>query len=96
MICLGLLVFMGCFAQRNEVVQKDSVSAIQFTGSTENATFAVYSNGNVVYGLTKVDKGLRYTLRPGVYRIEVTKGGYNVVKRQLFVGDGETQEIRIP
>lgn len=94
--CLTLCVLAGCFAQRNEAIQKESVSYILFTGDVEHAVFTVDKNGTTVYPRTQVQAGLRYAMQPGVYRLTVYRHERPVVDRQLFFGDGQAQEVRIP
>lgn len=95
-LVLGIMIGTGCFAQRNETVQKDAIAYLQFTGSVEGAVFSVTAQNATSYNRARISDGMRYALRPAVYRVTVEKGGYPVVQRQIFCVDGETVEIRVP
>ncbi|NUM36602.1 MAG: hypothetical protein HUU50_18830 [Candidatus Brocadiae bacterium] len=91
-----VLFLAGCFAQRNEVVQKDSLSYLLFSGSYQGASFSAYKENAPVYDSVKIQANQKYSIAPGTYRIEVRHKGEIITNRLLFFSDGQTQEIRLP
>ena len=91
-----MLFFVGCFAQRNETVQKDALSYLLFSGSSQEASFSAYKENTPVYDNVKIQPKQRYSIAPGTYRLEVRHKGEIISNRLLFFSDGQTQEIRLP
>ncbi len=93
---LLLLSAPGCFESRNEVIEKESLGYFRFTGNLQGAVVDATKDGQAVLtGLVPEEK-TNYSVRPGVYRLTVTRGGMKVVERKLFVVDGQVLEVRIP
>ena len=101
LLLLLLLVFLvfavpACFAERNEVIEKESLGYFRFIGNLEGAVVtATKDDQAILNGLIPMPK-TNYSARPGVYRLVVTRGGATVVERKLFVVDGQVLEVRIP
>lgn len=96
--------FAGC-GYREGVLIKEPVSYLYFTGNTENAFVSIDDKEG--FSLSKATlsqdagggqagKPTYYQVPPGKHRIAVRIGGELVVDRVLIIGNGTTQEIRIP
>jgi hypothetical protein len=94
---LAAVVAGGCFKARNETVQVESLGYLQFSGHTQGAV-ATASRGETVVlnALPLPEKRTSYTIRPGTYLVVVERGGAVVVRRQIYVADGTTVEVRVP
>ena len=96
-LSLSLVAHAGCFRQRHEAVQKESVSFVRFGGRTEGAEFLIENeNGTAVWRPTRVRRGRRYACRPGVHTVFVRKRDELVVERRLLLADGQVTEVAIP
>ena len=97
LVFLGFIgILNGCFSQRNEVIQKDALSYLLFSGPSEEVFFSVYKENTAVYENVEIQPAHRYSIVPGTYRVEVRHKGEVVTNRNLFFSDGQTQEIRLP
>jgi hypothetical protein len=90
------LLLPGCFRERHSVEQVDSIARIRFTGKTSGAEFRADRDGRELWGWTKVETGKVYEAKPGTCRIQVRRGGADVVKRDLLLVEGQAIEIAIP
>jgi hypothetical protein len=96
-IFLGMaLLLAGCFKERHTVTQVDSIAQIRFTGKTSGTEFRADRDGKELWGWTKVETGKVYEAKPGTCRIQVRRGGADVVKRDLLLVEGQAIEIAIP
>ncbi len=96
MLLIVVLTIPACFAERNEVIEQESLGYFRFTGDLEGAVVtATKDDQAILNGLIPMPK-TNYSARPGVYRMVITRGGATVVKRKLFVVDGQVLEVRIP
>ena len=96
-LLLAILAMQGaCFRTRQEVQQLDAVSYIQFTGKTENSRVVLKQGQTPVWSLVQINPGSRYSVKPGTYDIEVIRQGKTVVRRQIFLADLQTFEVRVP
>ncbi len=96
LLLLLVLAVPACFAERNEVIQQESLGYFRFIGNLEGAVVtATKDDQAILEGLMPMPK-TNYSARPGVYRMVVTRGGATIVSRKLFVVDGQVLEVRIP
>lgn len=91
-----LLSVTGCFARRSETIQKESTSFLQFTGNCAGSSFTLQQESMDIYQNISIDEGKRYSVKPGVYRLQVSKFQRVIVDRKLFLVDGQTREIEVP
>ena len=97
-ICaVGLcLLAVSCFREKRTVTQKDPVSHVHFTGSTDGAAFRLERDETVLWDWTKVDGGKLYETRPGPCTVLVQRGGAVIVRRSVLLVDGQVTEITVP
>ena len=96
LLALSIVTLGGCFHQRDEVKQVESLSYLRFIGHVEGAVVTVSRDGTAVMSDVVVAPQTSYTVRPGTYLVTVVRGGAEVVRRKLYVSDGHTVEVRIP
>ena len=95
-LACGLSFLNGCFRHRQQVVQRESLGYLRFTGNTSGATFHVEQEGVVVWPSTKVQRKKKFATRPGTYVLTVEKKGKQVLRRVLFLVDDEITDVSVP
>ncbi|MGQ9589080.1 MAG: hypothetical protein ACUVYA_02160 [Planctomycetota bacterium] len=93
---LACFAAYGCFRKLEETVSGDAGALIVFEGSGGPVTIAI--DGAVVADgayLVPSD-GVRYRVPKGRHEVEVRSGERLLVRRDVYVADGETREIRVP
>ncbi|RME27820.1 MAG: hypothetical protein D6806_04005 [Deltaproteobacteria bacterium] len=85
----------GCFRRVSETRQLDETAAIVFVGAIEGAQ-AYIDDGAGIDLSTGGQRPRRYTVEPGTHRVRVMRGGQVVVDREIFVGDGQVFEVKVP
>ena len=95
-LACGLSVLEGCFQHRQQVLQRESMGYLRFTGRTSGARFHVEQDGVVVWPSTKVRRQKKYATRPGSYVLTVEKKGEPVLRRILFLVDDEITDVAVP
>lgn len=86
----------GCFRKLEETISGDAGALIVFEGSGGPVTIAI--DGAVVAEDTYLvpSDGVRYRVPKGRHEVEVRAGDRTLVRREVYVADGETREIRVP
>ncbi len=93
---LALLVPFGCFRKVNETVTEDSASLIALQGTGGPVT-VVIDGAVVAEGVyLESSNAVRYKVAKGRHEVEVRRGDAVVVRRQVYVGDGETRLVDVP
>ena len=92
---LALSALPCCFSSRQEVLQKDSGAFITFTGNMEDARVSVTRDGSAIWTNIQVEEETRYAIKPGTYEVTVTRGGSVVVRRRIFLDDGNVFLYRL-
>ncbi len=97
-LCLLTLLFVmpSCFSKREEILQKEDTCHFQFTGNLDEALVSVTRNGQPVWTDMEVDEDERYTIKPGTYKVQVTRNNELIVNKIVFLAGGNTREIHIP
>jgi len=97
LVTLSVLV-TACFGTRHEARQVDAVSVILFTGEPAGCTATLVRDrdGATVWSGREISSGVRYRVTPGVYALTIKRGGRTVVRRQIFLGDQQDFEVRVP
>lgn len=95
-LACGLSVLDGCFRHRQQVIQRESMGYLRFTGRTSGARFHVARDSMVVWPSTKVRRHKKYAARPGSYVLTVEKKGEPVLRRILLLVDDEITEVTVP
>ncbi len=95
-LACGLSVLDGCFRHRQQVVQRESMGYVRFSGNTGGARFHVEKDGMVVWPSTKVRRQKKYATRPGSYVLTVEKKGDLVLRRALLLVDDEITDVAVP
>jgi hypothetical protein len=92
--CLALSA--GCFRQVQEERTEDQGAQISLRGS--GAPVSLWVDGEVVVDSATLDEsdGIRYRIDPGTHEIEVRRGGTVLVRRRLYIGEGETRILDVP
>ena len=90
------LAVPACFAERNEVIQQESLGYFRFIGNLEGTVVTATKDGQAILSGLIPKPRTNYSARPGVYQMVVTRGGATIVSRKLFVVDGQVLEVRIP
>ena len=96
MLVILVLAIPACFADRNEVTQEESLGYFRFIGNLEGATVTAAKDDQVILSGLIPTPATNYSVRPGVYRVTITRSGAKIVERKLFVADGQVLEVRIP
>ena len=96
LVALALLVPFGCFRKVHETVAEDSASLIALQGTGGPVTVVI--DGAVVAegAYLETANAVRYKVAKGRHEVEVRRGQTVVVRRQVYVGDGETRLIDVP
>jgi hypothetical protein len=96
LVAVSTLSLPGCFHQRSEVKQVESLSYLKFVGNVRGAVATVTRDGKPVITSIELAASTSYTVRPGTYQVSVVKGDIEVVRRNIYVADGTTAEVRVP
>lgn len=96
LLLLPLLLAPGCFRAHKEARQVDAVAFLLFLGAPEGALADLEQEGRKIWSAQPVEARNRYQVKPGVYRLTVSKDGTPVVDRQIFLGDQQVFEVRVP
>ena len=95
-LACGLSILDGCFRHRQQVLQRESMGYLRFTGNTSGAKFHVEQDGAVVWPSTNVKRQKKYATRPGSYVLTVEKRGNPVLRRILLLVDDEITDVAVP
>ncbi len=90
----------GC-GYKEGILVKEPVSYLWFTGNVEQAFVRI--DGGAPFDLARAAEAqemkqgkIYYQIPPGKHRVIVEKNGVRLVDRNLYIGDGNIQEIQIP
>lgn len=88
---IGILILTGC-GYKEGVVSANQESYLYFTGNTKDAQVSIDQGAkfNIING-----KNNQYSLKPGKHTVEVYKNGSIIVKRKIFISDGNSKEIEV-
>jgi hypothetical protein len=93
---LASVLAVGCFRKVNETVTEDSASLIALQGTGGPVT-VVIDGAVVAEGVyLETSNAVRYQVARGRHEVEVRRGDAVVVRRQVYVGDGETRLVDVP
>jgi hypothetical protein len=97
---IGSFLISGC-GYKEGVLVKEPVSYLWFTGNVQQAIVKIdngepfdLSRAAAVQG--EKEGKVYYQVPPGKHRVVVEKNGLRLVDRNLYIGDGNIQEIQIP
>lgn len=98
--CLLAIVLSGCSTNFSEVKQLDDKAFLQLTGNIENG-FLIIDDKKI--DLTEVDiftldgqSVAKFEVQTGTHLIEVLKKDKTVVKRKIYVTNGNVFEVIVP
>ena len=99
-IGMAWLALPGC-GYKEGVLVKEPVSYLWFTGNVQQAFVKIDDKEPFdLSRATAVQEGkegkVYYQIPPGRHRVIVEKNGLRLVDRNLYIGDGNIQEIQIP
>lgn len=95
-LVIGLPVLSGCFHHRQQVLQRESMGYLRFTGHTSGARFRVEQNGLPVWPSTPVQRHKKFATRPGTYLLTIERSGAPVLRRRVFLVDDEITDVSVP
>ncbi|MFQ3198925.1 MAG: hypothetical protein ACI8R9_001584 [Paraglaciecola sp.] len=100
MTCLFAIMLSGCSTNFSEVKQVDDKAFLQLTGNFENGFLIIDGKG---IDLTQVDtftldgqNVAKFEVQTGTHLIEILKKDKTVVKRKIYVTNGNVFEVIIP
>ncbi|MFT6898583.1 MAG: hypothetical protein ACJA13_003007 [Paraglaciecola sp.] len=100
MTCLFAIILSGCSTNFSEVKQLDDKAFLQLTGDFENGVLII---DDKKIDLTQVDtftldgqKVAKFAVQTGTHIIEVLKQEKTVLKRKIYVTNGNVFEVIVP
>ena len=96
LVVAAALLACGCYRQVKEETMVDAVSYLTFQGSGAAVTLVVDGEPIAADVVLEPSDAVRYQVTPGRHTIEVHRGGAVVVKRQIYIGEGETFAVSVP
>lgn len=96
---LALLSACGSYQSSTQV---DSVSYIQFSGETNKELVSIdgQSVGTLGADLESFDVNgktvTRIQVQPGTHEVVVTRDGKEIIKRKIYISDGNSAEVNLP
>jgi hypothetical protein len=87
----------GCFREVKEQVAEDSAAFFAFEGSGTPVSILV-DGVEIVAGLelTPPENAVRYKVARGAHDVQVVRDEVVIVRRRVYVGEGETRFISVP
>ena len=96
LLLLLILASPCCFRAHQEARQVDAAAYLHFTGNPDGGLATLESEGARIWVDQPIEPRIRYTVKPGVYRLTVSKDGAVVADRKIFLGDQQVFEVRVP
>lgn len=97
-----LVALLSACGSYQAVTQVDSVGYIQFTGEPSNEQILINGQnvGTLGDSLESFDLNgktvTRVQVTPGTHEVEVRRDGKTVVKRKIYLSDGNNAEVNLP
>ena len=95
-----VIFLAACSTSYNEVKQMDDKAYLQLTGKISSGTLVI--DGNII-DLENAEKFelddilvAKFELKSGTHLIEVTRNNQTVVKRKIYVTNGNVFEVIVP
>ncbi len=95
--CLALLA-TGCIWRHTaEERQMPARSYVRPIGKTAGTTITLEGKKTYTFEIRRDRraKATRYGIEPGTYRVTVRRGDAVLIRRNLFVADGETRDLSV-
>lgn len=99
-LIMAFVVMSGCSSQFQQATQVDDKAVIQLLGSLEG--YALSIDGQPI-PLTNVESftlngelATQFSVSSGTHVVELVKAGQIMVKRKIYVSNGNVFEVRIP
>lgn len=94
---LLLTALTGCWPQREMTVQEEDRAYLRFIGNRRGLELQLDGGGRQKLG-TSESRGedTLWQVQPGRHRVELYRGGERVLRRDVYVGLGQTLDLTIP
>ncbi|MEI8631193.1 hypothetical protein P4S72_01985 [Vibrio sp. PP-XX7] len=95
-----LMTLVGCSTNFSETKQLDDIAYIQLIGSLSNVSLTIDGNTVDVSKMKSFQlderKTTKFQILTGTHQIEVLKNNHLIMKRQIFISNGNTFEVQLP
>lgn len=98
--CIFILMLAGCSSSFNQVKQVDDQAYLQLSGDLTGAT--MYLDGQQIdianSDSFKLDGAIvtKFAINSGTHLLEIKKQNSTVVKRKIYVTNGNVFEVNVP
>jgi len=98
-VALGTALPAGCWKQSEISKLEENKAYLRFVGNAEGVELALDGGGllKLVDSAGKViEDGTLWEILPGRHLVELHRGGAQILRRDLYVGRGQTLDIAVP
>lgn len=102
-LCIGAaLALLSACGSYQSTTQVDNVAYIQFSGETNKEQVSIDGQpvGTLGDDLESFDVNgktvTRIQVQPGTHDVVVTRDGKQIIKRKIYISDGNSAEVNLP
>ena len=99
-VIVALVLLSGCSSQFQQATQVDDQAVIQFIGDLDGYSLSINDQpiplDNVESFSLNGETATQFSVGSGTHVVELRKGGQTLLKRKIYVSNGNVFEVRIP